>query len=131
MTIHIRNAKGYKDRYVSLSPVLLENLRLYFVKYKPKVYLFEGPNDEPYSARSVQEVFNKAKRIANIKKQVTFHSLRHSFATHLLEAGTDIRYIQDMLGHASLKTTEIYTHVSRKSLGAIESPLDKLMRRGL
>ena len=131
MLIHIRNAKGYKDRYVSLSPVLLENLRLYFVKYKPKVYLFEGQYGETYSVRSIQEIFKNAKQLANIKKPASFHSLRHSFATHLLEAGTDIRYIQNMLGHASLKTTEIYTHVSRKSLGTIESPLDKLMRRGL
>ncbi len=131
MLIHIRNAKGYKDRYVSLSPVLLENLRLYFVKYKPKVYLFEGQAGEAYSVRSIQEVFKNAKQLADIKKPASFHSLRHSFATHLLEAGTDIRYIQEMLGHASIKTTEIYTHVSRKSLGTIESPLDKLMRRGL
>lgn len=131
MLIHIRNAKGYKDRYVHLSTVLLGNLRLYFVKYKPKVYLFEGQGGQTYSVRSIQEVFKNAKQLAKIKKPVSFHSLRHSFATHHMEAGTDIRYIQSMLGHASIKTTEIYTHVSRKSLGTIESPLDKLMRRSL
>lgn len=126
--IHIRNAKGKKDRYTLLSEFILEKLRLYYKEYKPKEFLFEGGNGRVHLAeRSVQNVFRRAVEKAGIKKRVTVHTLRHSFATHLLEGGTDLRYIQELLGHSSSKTTEIYTHVSKKSIEKIISPLDKAM----
>jgi len=126
--IHIRGAKGKKDRYTVLSRVLLEKLREYYKVYKPREYLFEGGNGRIHLAeRSVQNVFKRAVKIAGIKKQITVHTLRHSFATHLLESGTDLRYIQEILGHASSRTTEIYTHVSKQILGKIVSPLDQAM----
>lgn len=131
MLIHVRGAKGDKDRMVVLSTVVLENLRLYFKKYKPKIYLFPGQNGLAYSARSAQLIFHKAKNLAGIIKPVTFHSMRHSYATHLLDNGTDIRFIKELLGHTSLRTTERYTHVTIKSISKIESPLDKLMRDSL
>jgi len=126
--IHIRGAKGKKDRYTVLSSVLLEKLREYYKIYKPREYLFEGGNDRVHLAeRSVQNVFKRAVKNAGIKKQITVHTLRHSFATHLLESGTDLRYIQEILGHASSRTTEIYTDVSKQILGKIVSPLDQAM----
>jgi site-specific recombinase XerD len=126
MTIFIKRAKGKKDRVVALSPVLLENLRIYYKMYQPKKYLFEGAAGEMYSIRSVQEVFREAKERAGIKIKGGIHTLRHSFATHLLESGTDIRFIQELLGHESLKTTVRYTHVSIKNIQHIRSPLDDL-----
>ncbi len=126
MTIHIRGGKGKKDRMVTLSKVLLEALREYYKVYKPAHYLFEGVEGKPYSSRSAQIVLAKAKGLANIKKPGSIHSLRHSYATHLLEGGTDIRYIQELLGHRSIQTTLKYTHVSVKNIQAIQSPLDKL-----
>jgi integrase/recombinase XerD len=126
MTIFIKRAKGKKDRVVSLSPVLLENLRNYYRMYQPKKYLFEGANGEMYSIRSVQQVFREAKDRAGIKMKGGIHTLRHSFATHLLESGTDIRFIQELLGHESLKTTVRYTHVSIKNMQHIRSPLADL-----
>lgn len=126
MTIHIRNAKGKKDRIVPLAVKLLEILREYYKIYKPGNYLFEGAGGGIYSSRSLQMVLQRAKQAAGIKKQGSIHSLRHSYATHLLESGTDIRYIQELLGHNNLSTTLRYTHVSIKDLGRIESPLDKL-----
>ena len=126
--IHIRNAKGKKDRYTLLSEFILEKLRLYYKEYKPKVFLFEGGNGRVHLAeRSVQNVFQRAVKTAGINKKITVHTLRHSFATHLLENGTDLRYIQELLGHSSSKTTEIYTHVSKKSIANIVNPLDKAM----
>jgi len=123
--IYLKSAKGKKDRYSLLSDTALENLRIYYRMYKPKNYLFEGfKENEHLSERSVQEVFKRAVRQAGIRKHVTVHSLRHSFATHLLESGVDLRYIQEVLGHASSKTTEIYTHVSHQKLGQIINPLD-------
>ena len=104
-------------------------LREYWRKYKLSKWLFEGARDGRYlSIRSVQKIFEQAceKTCIGGKKEVTIHNLRHSFATHLLEGGTDLRYIQELLGHKDSKTTEIYTHVSTKSLGRILSPLDKL-----
>lgn len=126
MMIHIKAAKGKKDRMVPLSKKLLETLREYYKQYKPKEYLFEGQNGAMYSSRSVQFILKNAKLKAKVVKQGSTHMLRHSYATHLLEGGTDIRIIQELLGHNSIKTTVRYTHVSKKSLSKIESPLDKL-----
>lgn len=125
MMIHIQGAKGKKDRMVPLSRILLEALRKYFLLYKPKEYLFEGQFGGAYSTRSVQEVMHLAKQKVT-DKQGSVHMLRHSYATHLMEAGTDIRIIQALLGHNSIRTTMLYTHVSRVAIGKIESPLDKL-----
>ncbi len=123
----LKNAKGKKDRIVPLSPFILEMLREYFKLFKPKTYLFEGKTPgELYSEKSLQSVLKQALQKANITKPVTLHWLRHSYATHLLESGTDLRYIQELLGHSSSKTTEIYTHVSTKSIQQIKSPFDDL-----
>ena len=126
MQIRIEQAKGKKDRYSILSKKLLEVLREYFKKYKPKVWLFEGMPGEQYSARSIQNIVQAAVKKAGIKKKVSVHTLRHSFATHLLEHGTDLRYIQSLLGHESSKTTEMYTHITTKGFDQIVSPLDNL-----
>ncbi|SDZ58839.1 integrase/recombinase XerD [Flavobacterium aquidurense] len=102
-------------------------LREYYVLFKPTTYLFEGANPgEPYSEKSLQSVLKQALKKVAITKPVSLHWLRHSFATHLLESGTDLRYIQELLGHQSSKTTEIYTHVSTKSIQQIKSPFDDL-----
>jgi integrase/recombinase XerD len=123
----IRNAKGKKDRIVPLSPKILELLREYYKSNKPQNYLFEGQRPGfCYSKRSIQLVLKQALAKASIKKPATLHWLRHSYATHLLESGTDLRYIQELLGHSSSKTTEIYTHVSTKNLQQIKSPFDDL-----
>ncbi|MFZ4436699.1 MAG: site-specific tyrosine recombinase/integron integrase [Flavobacterium psychrophilum] len=125
--ILIKNAKGKKDRIVPLSLKILAMLREYYQLYKPKTYLFEGQKQgEPYDARSLQLILKQAIAKAGISKAVTLHWLRHSYATHLLESGTDLRYIQELLGHSSSKTTEIYTHVSTKSIQQIKSPFDEL-----
>jgi integrase/recombinase XerD len=126
MVIYIRSGKGKKDRQVSLSTVLLKQLRVYYTQFKPKEYLFEGADGGPYSVRSLQKVFQSAKQLSGNQKTGGIHSLRHSYATHLMENGTDIRIIQELLGHNSLRTTERYTHVSRKLISKIESPLDRL-----
>ncbi|MBN9352137.1 MAG: site-specific integrase [Chitinophagaceae bacterium] len=133
MQIFVARAKGKKDRYVNLSPVLLDILRSYIRDYqpRPKVYLFESEQTQlPYPTRTVQQIFSNAKKKAGIKKEVGIHSLRHSFATHLLEKGTDIKYIKDLLGHFNIKTTEIYLHVSRENLVNISSPFDDLWKKG-
>lgn len=125
MTITVRRSKGKKDRVVPLPRRLLEPLRAYYRAHRPLTWLFEGQTiGEPYSKRSLQLVVKQAAERAGIKRAVTAHMLRHSYATHLLEAGTDIRYIQEMLGHASIKTTERYTHVAVDRRPA--SPLDDL-----
>ena len=124
--IRISQSKGKKDRYTLLSPKTLILLREYFKAYKPKIYLFEGQNGEKYSARSIQTFFQEVLHKAKVKKKATVHTLRHSFATHLLENGTDLRYIQSLLGHESSKTTEIYTHITTKGFDQIKSPLDHL-----
>ena len=126
MIIHIKKSKGNKDRVVMLSNSLLDELRIYFIKYKPVDFLFEGQSGGMYSPKSVQLIVKNAASKAGIKKQVTPHTLRHSFATHLLESGTDIRFIQELLGHQSIKTTEIYTHITDVSKSKIKSPLDLL-----
>ena len=127
MIITLRQAKGKKDRQVMLSEKLLLLLREYFKEFKPKLWLFEGQSGGQYSTRSIQEVIQQAKERAGIKKKGSIHALRHSFATHLLEGGTDLVSIKELLGHTSLRTTMIYTHVSKKHLSKIQSPLDKLL----
>ncbi|WP_421942826.1 site-specific tyrosine recombinase/integron integrase [Pedobacter sp.] len=122
--INIRNAKGKKDRQVMLPKSLLPLLRSYFKTYLPKIYLFEGQSQEQYSPRSVQAILKQAAVIAKIGKVVSPHILRHSFATHLLENGTDIRYIQKLLGHNNLNTTQIYTHITDVAKSKVLSPLD-------
>jgi site-specific recombinase XerD len=126
MCLNICRAKGKKDRVVPLSPVLLEELRQYFKKFRPREYLFEGADGGMYSIRSVQQVFKNAKDKAGIKQPGGIHSLRHSYATHLLESGTDIRFIQELLGHNNILTTHRYTHVSLRKITQIRSPLDDL-----
>jgi len=111
---------------VVLSDVLLVELRKYFLAYRPKEYLFEGANGGAYAVRSLQQVFKDAKEKAGIRQSGGIHSLRHSYATHLLEGGTDIRFIQDLLGHNSILTTWRYTHVSVQHISKIKSPLDDL-----
>ncbi len=126
MQIRVAQAKGKKDRYTLLSPKTLDILRRYVKEYKPKHWLFEGQDGSTYSDRSIQNILKVAVKKTGIEKHVTVHTLRHSFATHLLENGTDLRYIQHLLGHESTKTTEIYTHVTTKGFDRIKSPLDKL-----
>lgn len=123
----IRQAKGFKDRVAPLSERMLRALRDYYKTYKPKTYLFEGwVAGAPYSEKSLQQVLKNSVKLAGITKPVSLHWLRHSYATHLLESGTDLRYIQEILGHKSSRTTEIYTHVSNKQLAKIKTPFDEL-----
>ena len=130
MQISVNNAKGKKDRMVTLSETVLPILREYYKMYKPKTWLFEGQNiQEHYSSRSAQQIFKDAYKKLGLPPQCSFHSLRHSFATHLLENGTDITYIQKLLGHNDIKTTLRYAQVSNKEIGKIESPLDRIMRK--
>ncbi|MDA3885429.1 MAG: tyrosine-type recombinase/integrase [Candidatus Delongbacteria bacterium] len=124
--IVVRGGKGKKDRTTLLSQKLLMMLREYYRQYRPKEYLFEGQSGGKYSIKSIQKTFNAALKKSGIRKKATVHSLRHSFATHLLERGTDLRYIQELLGHNSSKTTEIYTHITKKGMDKITSPLDNL-----
>lgn len=126
MQVLVQAAKGKKDRYVTLPESILNELRQYYIQYKPKEYLFEGVSGGQYALRSAQAVFKNAMNKAGIRKQIGIHSLRHSYATHLLEAGTDIAFIQQLLGHNDIKTTLLYTHVSKKDLSKIKSPLDFL-----
>jgi integrase/recombinase XerD len=127
MVIRIRQAKGHKDRYVMLSPRLLAILREYWKAARSTELLFPGNvPDRPITPRTVQKACREAQEAAGLGKRVTVHTLRHSFATHLLEAGTDLRTIQLLLGHRSLSTTAAYTHVSTATLEATQSPLDRL-----
>ncbi|MFN0048260.1 MAG: tyrosine-type recombinase/integrase [Cytophagales bacterium] len=127
MQIRIENGKGKRDRMVMLSEKLLEMLRQYYKAYLPKAYLFEGmKTGQHLTVRSIQNVFKSALGAAKIKKQMGIHGMRHRFATHLLETGTDIRVIQELLGHSSPETTMIYTHVSKKMINKVQSPLDRL-----
>ena len=125
MLVYILNAKGNKDRSLPLSEKLLGLIKRYYLQYKPVYYLIEGPNEgQQYSATSLHKIFKQALKETNKNPTFTLHCLRHSYATHLLESGTDLRYIQELLGHKSSKTTEIYTYVSINSLKNIKSPLD-------
>ncbi len=125
--LRINQSKGNRDRVIPISEKIIEMLREYYKAYRPKVWLFEGARaGQKYSEQSLQSVFKKSLRDGGIKRRATLHSLRHSYATHLLEQGTDLRFIQELLGHKSSKTTEIYTHVSTKSLKNIRSPFDDL-----
>ncbi|NLE33669.1 MAG: tyrosine-type recombinase/integrase [Bacteroidales bacterium] len=127
LLLSIRQSKGFKDRIVPISPKLIEMIDSYLKRYKPTTYIFEGQRQgDPYSATSVEKIFGVACLRAGIRKKITLHGLRHSYATHLLETGTDLRYIQELLGHKSSKTTEIYTHVTEKSIQKIRSPFDDL-----
>ena len=133
MQLFIQNAKGQKDRFVMLSPIVLDVLRNYVKELRPKPvkYLFEGAiAGEAYGIRSAQKIFNEAKKMAGIRKKITFHGLRHSFATHLLEKGVDVKYIQELLGHFSIKTTQRYLHVAREQLVNIKSPFDEIWQKG-
>jgi site-specific recombinase XerD len=129
MMVHLRQAKGKKDRYVPLPQSVLELLREYYITYKPKEYLFEGMTGGQYTIRSAQSVFKQAMNRAGINKKVGIHGLRHSYATHLLEAGIDISFIQKLLGHKDIRTTLQYTKISDKSIGRIASPLDEIMNK--
>jgi len=129
MQIRVKQGKGKKDRYVMLSSHLLETLREYWKvsQPKPKIYLFPGRDlEKPLTQRAVQDAIQKIGKRAGIKKRVTPHLLRHSFATHLLEDGVNIRVIQLLLGHTSLRTTARYTHVAKNYINATPSPLDTL-----
>jgi len=126
MQIFVRQAKGRKDRYTLLSKKVVPVLREYFKEYKPKEWLFEGVKGQRYSESSVYTIVKEAFERAGIKKKASTHTLRHCFGTHLLENGTDIRYIQMLMGHSNIKTTEIYTHMTTKGFDKIENPLDKL-----
>jgi integrase/recombinase XerD len=124
--IIVRNGKGKKDRMTLLSDKALILTREYYRQYRPKIWLFEGANGGKYSITSVRKIFQRALAKSGVRKEVTLHSLRHSFATHLLERGTDLRYIQALLGHSSSKTTEIYTHITSKGFQNLKSPLDDM-----
>lgn len=126
MMVRIENAKGKKDRYVPLPHSILDDLRKYYKEYQPKDYLFEGQYGGQYAIRSVQAVFKTGMKKAKINKNIGIHSLRHSYATHLMESGVDMVFIQKLLGHKDVKTTLIYAKVSDKQLRKIKSPLDNL-----
>ncbi len=127
MQVLISQSKGKKDRYIILPESILDQLRIYYLEYKPNDYLFEGQNGGQYSVRSVQQVFKNAMKKAKINKKVGIHSLRHSYATHLIEQGTDIRFVQELLGHKNIKTTMIYTGLTDQAKRKIKSPLDSLL----
>ncbi len=126
MMIRIENSKGNKDREVMLSEKLLLLLREYYKKYKPKIYVFEGQSGGKYTARSAENIFKKGLEISKIKKSASLHTLRHSYATHLIEQGIDIRIVQELLGHKNIKTTQIYTHITDIKKLKIKSPFDNL-----
>lgn len=130
MQVCINAAKGKKDRRVPLSKSVLQFLREYYKEYKPIYWLFEGQlKGEKYHTRTAQLIFKQTYKYANLPSSISFHSLRHSYATHLLDNGTDIKYIQQLLGHNDIKTTLRYLHVTNKDLAKIESPLDKILRK--
>lgn len=126
MMIRVEQGKGNKDRYTILSPLLLEELRSYWKSCRPRLWLFPSTPQTKMNRATAQSIFKKAKKIAGIKKNVSFHTLRHCFATHLLEAGVDLRTIQIIMGHVSIKSTALYLHVAQKNIAATKSPLDLL-----
>ena len=129
MVIRVEQGKDRKDRYVMLSQSLLETLRAYWRESRPKLYLFPGVDaKKPLCISAAQKAFDRARLQAGIKKPVSFHTLRHSFATHLIESGTSVRTIQALLGHRSLQTTERYTHLAQNYLHQTRSPLDRLRK---
>ena len=130
MQIRIAQSKGRKDRYVGLSDMILILLRNYFKEHQPEKYMFNGQNGEQYSAESIRKILKRACDRAGIRKRVTPHTLRHSYATHMLENGIDLRYVQELLGHSKPETTMIYTHVTQKKLVTIKSPFDLLFKDG-
>jgi site-specific recombinase XerD len=125
--LFVRSGKGRKDRYVILADSFLPLLNNYFMTYKPSIYFVEGPKNKPYSASSIRKFLHTSTKLSQITKKVTPHTLRHSYATHLLENGIGLRYIQELLGHAKPETTMIYTHVAKKDLLDIKSPLDIIL----
>jgi integrase/recombinase XerD len=129
MILYVRQSKGRKDRIIPLPQQLLELLRKYWLVYRPKYYLFEGSPSGPYSQSSIGNILDKAVNSNKINKKVTVHTLRHSYATHLMDAGVNLRFIQTILGHSSIKTTEIYTHVSNLNLQNVYSPFDDLFSK--
>lgn len=130
MAIRVEQGKGRKDRYVMLSQSLLETLRAYWRESKPKLFLFPGVGGKkPLCVSAAQKAFDRARLQAGIRKPVSFHTLRHSFATHLIESGTSVRTIQALLGHRSLQTTERYTHLAQNYLHQTTSPLDRLRKK--
>ena len=126
MQVRIQRGKGFKDRYVPLDYHVLLLLRKYYVKYQPIDFLFNGQDSDKYSPTSIRKIIKRAVDQCKIRKKITPHTFRHSYATHLLESGTDLRYIQSLLGHSSIKTTEIYTHVRNIELQKIKSPFCNL-----
>ncbi len=122
--ITVYAAKGKEDRQLMFPDSLRKLLRTYYIKYRPKIFLFEGPGGEPYSQTSLRKILYRAMKKCGINKNATLHTLRHSFATHLLEDGTDVRIIQKLLDHTSIKTTMIYTHVANTQLVEVKSPMD-------
>ncbi len=120
----IKSAKGRKDRYTTLAESFIPLLHNYLTTYKPDIYFVEGPVGKPYSASSIRKFLSRSVKAAKITRTITPHTLRHSYATHLLESGVGLRHIQELLGHSKPETTMIYTHIARKDLLAIESPLD-------
>lgn len=126
MRVLVQAGKGKKDRYVNLPESILPLLKAYYLAYQPKKYLFEGLLGGQYAVRSVQAVFKNAMNKARVNKPVGIHSLRHSYATHLMEYGTDVAFIQKLLGHNNIKTTLLYTHIADTNVSKVKSPLDKL-----
>jgi site-specific recombinase XerD len=126
MLVRVEQSKGNKDRYVVLSPVVLPLLREYYKQYRPKVFLFENKDGLPVSEKTAQRIFKNALAKSGIKKDVSIHSLRHSYATHMMEQGVALPIIQQMMGHKSLRSTSIYLHVQQYSIDKVRSPLDNL-----
>lgn len=126
MIINIQNAKGGKDRQVTLDPLMLELIKEYYNQYTPKEYLFEGQFKPFYSSRSIAEFLNKYAKIAGLQKEIHPHLIRHTSATHLLEQGTDMSIIQRILGHESIKTTQLYGHISNTLISRIKTPLSQM-----
>lgn len=122
--LHIKNAKGRKDRFVVLAESFIPLYKNYYMTYSPRNYFIEGPDYKKYTAGSIRNFLKQSCKLANIGKRVTPHTLRHSYATHLIENGVGLRYVQDLLGHSKPETTMIYTHVAKKDLLQIQSPLD-------